>query len=92
MSTAPCYAMSPVMHRPGQHKIEKYGGAAPEPPLCIVPDITRPEKYGGAAPEPPRAASQALPGPALRGPLAAGASCGQLSQQRVNLIVTKIEK
>ena len=72
---------------PDQHKIEKYGGL-----LCIVPDITRPEKYGGAAPEPPRAASRALPGPALRGPLAAGASCGQLSQQRVNVIVTKIKK
>ena len=90
MSTAPCYAMSPVMHRP---KIEKYGSASPEPPLSIVrPGHHKTEKYGGAAPEPPRAASRALPGPALRGPLAAGASCGQLSQQRVNVIVTKIEK
>ena len=90
MSTAPCYAMSPVMHRP---KIEKYGSASPEPPLCIVrPGHHKTEKYGGVAPEPPRAASRALPGPALRGPLAAGASCGQLSQQRVNMIVTKIEK
>ena len=78
---------------PDQHKIEKYGGAAPEPPLCIVrPGHHKTEKYGGAAPEPPRAASRALPGPALRGPLAAGASYGQLSQQRVNVIVTKIEK
>ena len=62
------------------------------PLSCIVPDQHKIEKYGGAAPEPPRAASRALPEPALRGPLAAGASCGQLSKQRVDVIVTKIEK
>ncbi len=52
MPTAPCYAMSPVVHRPRHRKNEKYGGATPKPPLCIVPDITRPKSTGALPPNP----------------------------------------
>ena len=48
--------------------------------------------YGGAATEPPHTASRALPRPALRGPLAARAFCGQLGPAESHCDHHKIKK